>query len=488
MRTCLRRLSIALVLCGLVAIALTDTLAAASDVYDSPYTPGMSITSITESNYSPGATASVTVTFTCVATSGWGTDCPGFIGLDIESGATFASSQSLGNLVGISGCSNSYPSGHGTGTLGYNPSDYDGFSQYLQSCTVSPGTDSFTLYSIVNNTSGTPSLRFWAAQDISPVGPFTPTGASDASTSGCTLKDVYGPQLQPNGLYGTSDHEYTFDTSGSVGYIFVGANVDPSFSTAPNDYVGADDLTSIGGPAFLHAWAFPGNGTSSQTISLNYTNSGSVVIEPPTVLDAWCYTPLSGFVDWGNLLSIALQPGATAPGATPPPESVPTNGGSFTLGSCVSPSIGLDPSSWVPAILGTGRCILEWLFVPSSAKWTTLANQFGVTSNTPSVGPSSASQWLGNITYMLTVGPHDGAVAIQSCVTSGCSASALTVGMSVTVEGHTYTANAPSALAAVATSDGGWSTALVDLLSSALLVAFFIEIARWLRRVLGSSE
>jgi len=329
----------------------------------------------------------------------------------------------------------------------------------------------------------------------------------------CTLTAVYGYNNadNANGFMGYSEHMYTFDVSGSYSGVIISANYDPSYPSGltPQNYFASfptPGTNSPGTQSYVYSSAAGVNGDNSVT-NVGVNETSTQIGNLPTALNAWCYDAGTWY-SWGELMATALHPGSGKPGSGTPPGTPirPTcsaleqmagtcsNGGGFNWSACMSgEGIGLNPSSWVPYLVSGGKCVLQWTFDPCPTTGpctpiTNLEDQFGLGSSTPSVGASSASQWLGNVGYMLTVGPHAGAVDIQNCVSAGCTSSVLLVGMHVTVRGHTYTADAPSAIAAVAGSGGSWSTVLVDMLAAALLVLFFIEVARWIRKVIGSTE
>jgi hypothetical protein len=60
--------------------------------------------------------------------------------------------------------------------------------------------------------------------------------------------------------------------------------------------------------------------------------------------------------------------------------------------------------------------------------------------------------------------------------------------MTVGPSGHTETVGIGGAITAVAAGSPSWVVILVDLLATFLVVLFFIEIIKWIRKVLGSTE
>ena len=283
---------------------------------------------------------------------------------------------------------------------------------------------------------------------------------------------------------------YTFTgtvSPGSAG-LFAVPSVDPSFavntpSTVPTNWL-SEDVNGTATMGFFHMLDTLGN---TWGMTLDYTTSGSILASAPAV-ELWCvYFPgglnqtNSGgtWVDEGPLITLYNAAVSNVYGPSP-------STGAGCLGSV---SIGINPSSWLMAAYQGAGCLLSGLFVPSSASVSAIENQFGVTSNDPAVGSSSATQWLGNIGYMLTVGPAAGAEAIQADEQAGATSSLIDVGPSVTVGSTVYSANLPSIVSAIASTGGGsWLPMILLVLTALLLVDLFILIATWLRRVLGSKE
>ena len=74
------------------------------------------------------------------------------------------------------------------------------------------------------------------------------------------------------------------------------------------------------------------------------------------------------------------------------------DGGAFDFSECTSElgSMSLDdPVSWVTGLGGFAVWGVKWLFEPSASDWRNLTDQFDINSTAPTVGASSASQWLG---------------------------------------------------------------------------------------------
>ena len=342
---------------------------------------------------------------------------------------------------------------------------------------------------------GWPQNNYGSNQDFYIAGAITTSNLIFGQSPPCSVVSVTGHQ-DPLTLEFT-DYTYSFDIAGPVNRIIASANVNPgftsntppnyspSFNTAASQYTGGNNPGTL---SYVYTSGDPtpsGDGTSNLTMDFNQTtvNSTSGGNNLPTQLNAWCYASGQGWFSLGNLLSSSII------GETYTPPTPPTGPPTSTIGQCLaSDGLGIDPASWVPGLVKMGTCGLQWLFIPSSKALSSLANSFGVQSNAPTVGSDSASQWLGNIGYMLAEGPAQGAQAIQTCATNGCSAPLITDGITIHAGSRTFSVSAPQAITAVATSDGSWSAILVDILAAALLVVFFLEVARTLRKTTGSTE
>lgn len=325
---------------------------------------------------------------------------------------------------------------------------------------------------------GTVDPHFWCS-DINPnlatssdwtdwghASAMTVTGTGGAGAVACSFQSMTGDPAKT--ADGTSSYPFVLTFTGGGDYI-----------VAVDDGATGSGTQVIDGKTFnsYQVLAIHKNPANPNNFNLLF-DSGDT-----TNPHFWCD---SGGVwqSWGLAAGMTL---------TTPPNAGFTqgcgDGGSFCLGTCWAFS-DYNPLSWGfwSDLMAIPICGGRWLMEPSSATWHSVSDQFGVHSNTPSVGASSASQWLGAVGAMLAVGPHDGAVAIQSAQAGGATSSLLNVGMSVTANGHTYTADAPSAIAAVAGTGGSWSSVLVGLLTAFLLVLFFIEVVRVVRKILGSGE
>ena len=475
-----------------------------------PYDGGVFVQSIIGSELSTGQTGATTPMNTC--TTG---------GSELPENFRYTVTTTNGINTGSTPTGTTYSCSPGVST-GYARMWW--YSTPLSGTITPPNGDTSPTYSTGDQ------IFYWTASSFasqwSSTGVVT-QGETFGSWPDCTLAGVYGANTATGQAFGYSLHTFAFYLEGKAPEIDIfpedssNAPLNPNYSSgfAPTDYVASSTPSgtrATGAPTYLTSgnmlYYFTNNQQSAysvgttdppanyrQDVQVDYSTASTGTI--PTTLETWCYSPSTGWVNWGDLLSISLAPGAHLPGSGTPPTSPQctyssiaqpcdgSGGGTGSFAACVAAdAIGLSPASWVPGLINMGGCAVQALFVPSSSKVTALANSFGLTSNTPTPGADSASQWLGSVGYMLNVGPSAGAEAIQTCISAGCSAPAITTGISVTAGTHTYSVDAPSALTAVATSDGSWSTILVDILAAFILVAFFIEIARLLRKTTGSTE
>ncbi len=188
---------------------------------------------------------------------------------------------------------------------------------------------------------------------------------------------------------------------------------------ALDDGAAASGTTSvIAGKSFFADQVNLVDNSPTSPEALSITPASGDLVDP----HLWCYTG-TAWVDWGVSSTIA--------GVTSPPGGVENlspdqcgDGGAFCFVSCFS-STGMslyNPLSWVTGIAKFTVCGIRWILQPSSSKVTALTNQFGLGSNAPTLGSSSASQWLGAGAYLLAEGPYTSMVAIQTAESSGgCS-------------------------------------------------------------------
>jgi hypothetical protein len=216
----------------------------------------------------------------------------------------------------------------------------------------------------------------------------------------CTLAGVYGYNSTNGSTFGMSDHIYSFYLESSAPAIDIYSNINPNYATGndpsnytfiqnapngsvPTPYVGQNAFQYDNSQALFYADTQDPPAIAVSQVEVNWSQAQGLAGSaptPPTTLDAWCYSLQTGWVNWGNLETIALAPGANLPGSgTAPTQPVctqstildpcTTEGGSGTatgISTCLSSSgIGLNPSSWVPAAGHIGSCILQVLFVPS---------------------------------------------------------------------------------------------------------------------------
>lgn len=399
----------------------------------------------------------------------------------------------------------SWPAGDETALSVYNLSSSDWPSTL--DITVSPdnpacsengysGTVSSGEFCVVPTTvSGNQSPDYFTFVDVYQSADFQ-YGYSSSDVSGssfdappCTVSVLTGPPLmnEPKAYYFTGNVSV-----GSAGLFAVPAN-SPAFSSAgpPSNWL-SESVNGTATSGFYHMLDTQGD---TWGFTIDYTDSTSVTSTAPG-LELWCVYFPGGlnqsnsngtWVDEGPLIGSGGLLGSSGPSNPAPPLSQsarPTGAGCLA-----SSGLGLSPASWLPAVFNASVCLFEWVFVPSQSSLSAIENQFGVSSNSPVVGASSASQWLGNIGYMLTVGPAAGAEAIQNAEASGATSSLVDVGPSVTVGSRVFTVNVPLIVSAISSAGSStWLPVLLLVLTSLLLVMFFILVATWLRRVLGSKE
>jgi hypothetical protein len=168
--------------------------------------------------------------------------------------------------------------------------------------TASAGYTNTGLETIWNNTGG-----LYLDSGDTAGGVYSGSGGSDDQIGVITLTSAFGVSppctaLSQSGFYnttadGTSSYSYTYTYSGEADQI-VGA---------PNDDTG--DTTTIEGKTF------PADSTDDTTPT---PNSVSVSVTPlkgtdPNKTEFWCYTPSTGWVDWGNATSAFNTGAADAP-------------------------------------------------------------------------------------------------------------------------------------------------------------------------------
>jgi len=328
----------------------------------------------------------------------------------------------------------------------------------------------------------------------------------------CTLISFTGDGTDPTSD-GSTAYPYQFTTAGTVNRI-VGVD-DTVISGSTTTYDSKDFFTS-GIEAQSGSMAF---GISPDPMTLDVTYGTGNNIDP----DFWCDAGGGTWVDWGDAESLsgnpALNPltggasstsapclygvsivivnGVSECQATPPAATPSDDGGAFPLATCfvIQNDNPLSGAFWT-GLMHIPICGIQWLVEPSSANMTRLGDQFGVTSNAPEVADDSASQWLGSMAELVTVGPYTSMVSIQTATEDGATSDIIDAGIPLNFGGHSYTVDGSSSvgvaqsLSAVSATTGetSWGPVLLDLLTVALLVLFFIELVHFMRKILGSNE
>lgn len=309
--------------------------------------------------------------------------------------------------------------------------------------------------------------------------------ASGGVYTPCGLLTITGPVNGTTYQKGQS-YAFTFDWSGGANEIVI----DPGDDTP----AAGDASLAIGNSATSGTSITVGNDSTVDPVS---GASATVDFVPATasVTDPgfWCVD--NGLAYWWYDTYAALNqapPGTVQICYAPGMESPTTYAGvttgcggaypapGFNIDSCFA-SAGFDlysPASWVLGALHDGQCIMEWLFVPSSASLTGFTNLFQVTSDMG--GASTAGQWLGSLTNFATGFPAASVTSIQTAVDSGsCS-----LGPTYALDGHSFTIC--SALGAAGSSTS-WS--LVDsIVTATFLVLMGLALFHLMRRaVTGDS-
>ena len=321
-------------------------------------------------------------------------------------------------------------------------------------------------------------------------------GSTTYETAPCTLQSVAGPAYVTGGIDSViapgQDYSWVVQYSTATELAVV-----PDWSLADSSSITeasySDGSTTVDGKTFSDSF-FPLQPlTSPTTVHIDLSSLSKLDIIRG--LDMWCYSGSSGWVDWGDLGAdsaasvggVGTDPnGFPIVSGGPGPTSPVDDGGAFSLSGCLGGSgLGLDPSSWVPALTSDFVCGVRWLFVPTPATVSGLMNQFGLSSSAPSVGTSSASQWLGSGAYLLAEGPYTSMQAIQTDEQSGgCS---LLDGSGYAIGSHHFTVcGALASVSSTSAANSAWSV-IKPVIAAAFLVMFFLALIAMLRKLLGSN-
>jgi hypothetical protein len=315
---------------------------------------------------------------------------------------------------------------------------------------------------------------------------------SGARSTPCTLLSVNASTTALGGPTsdGTTAYNYSISFSGQVQTIVANDDFESTNGTG--------QFTIYGHSGFSSDAVYSDMGAGRSLVSpvvLSPVNVSTTTVDP----DLWCYDG-SSWYQWGlvNGFGAATVNGEPTIGAVGTNTDTSPTSGTFDFNSCLADT-GMsltNPFSWISGGAKIMVCGLQWLFIPSGDSVSTLANQFGITSNDSVGGPSgfvsgsSVSQWLGSGALLLATGPTTSMGAIQSAESGGATSAVLNVGPSVRANGVVYTASIPDAISAV-TSNSTLAAALavlLVLLTAGLGVIFFLLIMRLIRRVLGSGE
>ncbi len=332
---------------------------------------------------------------------------------------------------------------------------------------------------------------------------------SDGVAADCNLLSVTG---YTTALQMGNDYVYTFAFTGRVDDIVIELPASPDFTTNPGNFSNSLTLES---KSFGNAFSAPGpHLPDDQPIDVNLTNmqigsTGGTYI-PNTGVEAWCYAPSTGWVDWGDLMNDAATSGGPSGLGGGSGTNPGGDGGAFSFASCAaSDPIGLNPASWVPAIVNWGTCAVRWVFQPSTSAVTGLEDTFGVTNNPISntancgtngtggtlQGASSASQWLGAIGTIVSFGPTESALCIQADFNAGATSPVVDAGPTIHYGGshgtaRSFTANIPTIIAGLAASPPVTSAiTVVNALGSVFLLVMFCILIIWLfRKILSRTS
>jgi hypothetical protein len=283
-------------------------------------------------------------------------------------------------------------------------------------------------------------------------------GSATATNRNCVLGKVTGPPSD-NSLQASKSYGYTFDYSGGVDMIVVD----------PED---GNPVTQV----------IPGTGTDVGTDATiaSATGSPQTVSIVPTVLavDPQFFCVFNGVVyPWGDAFGGQPQGNGTGlDGITPP-----TAGSGFSLSQCFAAAGWslFDPVSWVLGSLHDLLCIAEWAVVPSQSSLSGFTGLFRVSSD-GGTGAVGVGPWIGSLTTFATGFPASEVSSIKTAADSGsCS-----LGPTVPVDGHSFTA-----CSALAAGGGSTSWSLIDsIVSVTFLVLIGMALFHLIRRAFSGRE
>lgn len=311
------------------------------------------------------------------------------------------------------------------------------------------------------------------------------TTSNDAVAANCTLISVTGPANEPTQVSGQS-YDYTVSFAGDVDDIVALDDADTSGSAT----------TILGKSFILPALAdFDPGPALDDPQTLSYSAVAGDVVNP----DFWCYSSTTGWVQWGDYSAIGNLNNTTNTNGGGGSGS--GSGGSFDLGTCFSYSgfSVTDPGTWVTGVLKDGECVLQWLFVPSSASVNSVEKTFGLQSSNSCSGGVGIVTWMGCVAAGAVSIPSADVADVKSAVDAGgCSDSLFGSSGSL----HLLAVNrvaAPSgsigmcdvldaATTGAGDSSSGSNTAeslLQEVLTAAVYVFATLWLIQLLRRVLG---
>lgn len=285
-------------------------------------------------------------------------------------------------------------------------------------------------------------------------------GASTALSVPCGFVSAVGPASS----YQAADTSYSFVVTftGPVTEVVV----DPGDTTGGPTVYGQ----SFGTDAVLS----PEDPSSPLTLHFEYADPDTSALVSPTF---WCY--YGGVWYWGTSYS--------ATSGVAPPSGDGTGGG---LAGCFENAIGsvslTDPLSWVEGAGEAGLCVAEWVFDPSSSSVDSLEQVFGISSSSPVVGASSASQWLGSMAVGVGGLPYTELSEVNTDASVGSCAVPDDPTWSIGSSSFTF-CSLFSHLTPTTTgsSDGNAAlTVLGDLLSAAVLTCAALGLIQLIRKIL----
>lgn len=293
----------------------------------------------------------------------------------------------------------------------------------------------------------------------------------------CDLTSLTGP-AQP---FNSDSYSFAFTTAGTqpVDSVVAIPTSPLVFTSAPSDWFASYNLPGTSAPSSSNGLFLISPFSTSFSLPLDLSSSDATSLNPPTLgtdLDfvLYCFDGVQWY-SWGSLGSSTTGGGSGSGGAS--------------FGSCfANSSIGLNPSSWVPALVNMVGCALQSLFVPPQSSIQSLTNVFGITSNDPG-GSVGAAAWLGSMVRIVASAPASEVAAIKTVAdNASCFANAPSA-PSMTVAGHSIGVcailSAPSSLAS--NSMPGWIAFIKDVLTVVIYGGAGLLLFGLLRRVLGGS-